>query len=219
MLGARRRRGLHFDRLIGWSCGDRFRLLEEAAVWKAFRPCGQTFVRQGKGDVALPRSHRSLSQRPVDHVALRVAAAHLPQVEARRQQVLHRLSVRAMVEGGQRLHDGQTDIAIDRSQLSAIGRGFAHCLQPALERSGVAGSQLCHGSMNVGEDVQLAIGMALPLRREVLPSVAHIASQRLQPPQQGYTIADAHAGRTHRREDRPIIDLKRGVVLAELDMK
>src|SRR6516165_460571 len=61
--------------------------------------------------------------------------------------------------------------------------------------------------------------MAFPPRREMLPSVAKRASERVQAPQQGCAIADAHAGRTHRRKDRPIINLKCGLVLAELNMK
>ena len=39
-----------------------------------------------------PRTHRSLGKRPVDDIALRVAPAHLPKVEASRQQVINRLS-------------------------------------------------------------------------------------------------------------------------------
>ena len=65
-----------------------------------------------------------------------------PQVEASRQQVLNCLSVRAMVEGRQSLNDGQTNIAIDRSQLSAVSRGLAHRLEPAIECSDVTGSEL-----------------------------------------------------------------------------
>ena len=67
--------------------------------------------------------------------------------------MVDRLSVGTMVEGGQSFHNRQTNSAINRPQLSAIGRGFAHGLQPARQRRHVTGSQLCHGGMNVGEDV------------------------------------------------------------------
>src|SRR5215472_4267705 len=113
------------------SCRDRYRGLQKATIRSALRTHGQALVRQRDSDVALLSTHSSLEKRPVDHVALRFASTHLPKVEASRQQVFNCPSVRTMVEGAQSLNNGQTNIAIDRSQLSAISRGLAHRFEPA----------------------------------------------------------------------------------------
>jgi hypothetical protein len=101
----------------------------------------------------------------------------------------------------------------------AVSRGLAHRPSPAIECFDVTGAQLRHRGVDVGEDVELAIRMALPSRGEVWPSIADFASQNVEPPKQGRGIANAHAGRTHRRVDWPVVDLKSGLVLAELNMK
>src|SRR5262245_34952596 len=133
--------------------------------------------------------------------------------------MLDYLCVRAMVEGGQSFNDGQTDVAIDGPQLSAIGGSLPHHRYPTLECIDATGSQLRHGSMDIGEDVELAIRMAFPFRGEVLPSVAELATEHVEAPEQCCAIANAHAQRAHRRKEWPVIDLQRSGVVAEFYVK
>src|SRR5262245_59227314 len=133
--------------------------------------------------------------------------------------MLDYLCVRAMVEGGQSFNDGQTDVAIDGPQLSAIGGSLPHHRYPTLECIDATGSQLRHGSMDIGEDVELAIRMAFPFCGEVLPSVAEFETEHVETPEQCRSIANAHAQRAHRCEERPVIDLQCSVVLAKLYVK
>ena len=53
-------------------------------------------MREGEGNAALARAHGRLGQRPVHDVALRVAAAHAPQLEMHRQQTFEGAAIGAI---------------------------------------------------------------------------------------------------------------------------
>jgi hypothetical protein len=59
---------------------------KKALVWCAVWTSPQTFMRQRYRNVSLTGAHRRFGKGPVDDVALRVAAADLPQIEARLHQ-------------------------------------------------------------------------------------------------------------------------------------
>src|SRR5262249_6119816 len=90
---------------VEWSRRDGCRSLQKAAVRNASRSCGKPLVCHRESNVSLPRTHGSLGPRPVDHVALRLAPTHLPQLETGWEQMLHSLRIGAVVVGHQPLND------------------------------------------------------------------------------------------------------------------
>jgi len=68
------------------SGGEGLGMLQEAPVRSAARAAREAFVRERQGDVALASAQRRLGQGPVDDIALRVAAADLPEIDTHGQQ-------------------------------------------------------------------------------------------------------------------------------------
>src|SRR5439155_14318859 len=102
-------RGTVTARYRGASANNCLCVAEKAPVRGAARAAVQTFMRKRQGNIPLAGAHGRLGQGPVHDVALRVAAADLPEIETNRQQQLDRLNVGAAVKRHEALDHRNAD--------------------------------------------------------------------------------------------------------------
>jgi hypothetical protein len=147
------------------------------------------------------------------------AVDHAPQLEMHRQQMLEGALIGAVTERGEALDHRNADARIDAGGLHSAGSGLAHRGEPPLHARVVAGAELGHRGVDVGEHQAPPVGVPLPQRRELPPAIADIAAERVEPPQQRRGVGQVRADRPLRGAHRPVIERECRAVLAELKME
>ena len=172
---------------------------------------------QGYGDVPLIGTQRRFGECPVDDVTLCVAAADLPDVETSLQQQIHRLLVIAAVKRKEGFDHRDTYRAVEVGRLDIAAGRIAHRAQPPFHQCLLAGSKLGHRGVYVGENETFPIGVAIPQRRHFLPTVANLAAEDVETPQQSRCVGQAVAEPTLGLAKRTVVERQRCFVLPKLD--
>lgn len=146
------------------------------------RAQGKALGRQGLCHVGHVGAQGSLGQRPVDHVALGMAAAKGVHDVPRGPEPFGGVAVASGAEGGEAFDQRVADAADPVGRFTPACTG--HARQHSLDRIVPPGAQMGHCRMEVVERIELAVGQNYPCRRDGSPAVADIDPHQVKPPQQ-----------------------------------
>ena len=173
---------------------------------------------QGLGHGIETAAHRRLGQRPVDDVALGVAAAEAVDDEARRVEPFDCGFVVAVPERRETFDQRKPDVPRPGRRLVGGGVIAAVGGKNALDLVFPTGTQVGHHRMPVIERVEPAVGMLVPGLRDLDPTIADVMARQVNPPQQGRSVHQVERHGAAVLADRSVIEREHLVDLAEVEV-